>query len=340
MRYPEHTLFVRRIILGTNNAGKPCALFRANPLNPRANWGMPVPFLMSTYVENPLDANGSATGYEELPDPVLYFDKYAAPLHAYLPLLQATAHYPIDHNYMKIGYEASPMDRPSRLRETFDTGMHAALLSGRNKCMVKMFERLAAKDYMADDVLGILHTRFEVSERVVRRVLAEAGWEMLPKTNKDGGTTMGPRAEHKLSRAYEYKHLFKELETVARSVRANVPGSSFSMEDLAVDTAPGGYPTHCPVTGLELEYGVSRGNSMRSPKVCRVRPDGPVLAGNVMVTSRLGRGVVEGTMDVERMVMYMRDRPEVQEDVRRWTTTHRVVNNGKIETLFKKLKKA
>lgn len=337
MRYPEHALFVRRIALSTTPTGKPCAVFRANELNPRANWGLPVPFLMSTYVENPLDANGSATGYEELPDPVLYFDKYAAPLHAYLPLLQATAHHPIDENYMKIGYTPDPNDRPSRLRELPDAGLHAALVSGRNRCMVKMFLHLSTKDYMVADALRVLHTRFEVSERVVRRVLAEAGWDLLPKTNKEGGTTMGPRTEHRLSRAYEYKYLFKELETVARSVRANTPGSSFSLEDLAVDSAPGGYPTHCPVTGLELEYGVSRGNSMRSPKVCRVHPDGPVLKNNVMVTSRLGRGIVEGTMDVERMVMYMRDRPEVQEDVHKWVSAHHVVDEGKVEKLFRKL---
>lgn len=336
MRYPEHTLFVRRIILGTNNAGKPCALFRANPLNPRANWGMPVPFLMSTYVENPLDAHGSATGYEELPDPVLYFDKYAAPLHAYLPLLQATAHYPIDHNYMKIGYEASPMDRPSRLRETFDTGMHVALLSGRNKCMVKMFERLAAKDYMAADAAKLVSTRFEVGERTVRKVLAEDGYEILTRDGKPTGTTMGPRREHRLSRSYDYHYMHKELEAAARTIRANTPGCSFSLEDLAVEGLPGGYPTHCPVTGLLLEYGVPSGGSMHSPKVCRVNPAHPAISGNMMVVSKLGRGIVEGTMAVDTIVKFMRKKDDALRAVRNWTRENRIAKPIKLrEVMFK-----
>lgn len=336
MRYPEHSLFVRRIALSTTPTGKPCAVFRANELNPRANWGLPVPFLMSTYVENPLDAHGSATGYEERPDPVLYFDKYAAPLHAYLPLLQATAHHPIDENYMKIGYDPDPNDRPSRLREISDVGLHAALVSGRNRCMVKMFLRLVEKeDYVAADAVKLVGTRFEVGERVVRRALADAGYELLSRDGRNG-TTLGPRREHRLSRAYEYHYMHKELEVAARTIRANTPGCSFSLEDLAVDTAPGGYPTHCPVTGLELEYGVTSGASMHSPKVCRVNPMLPAVSSNMMVVSKLGRGIVEGTMAVDTIVAFMRHKDDTLQAVRNWTREHRVAKPIKVrEALFK-----
>lgn len=324
MRYPEHTLFVRRIALGTTTDGKPRALFRSNPLNPRANWGKPVPTLMTI-------------GYEEQPDPVLYFDKYAAPLHAYYPLLVATAHHPLDENYMKISYDADPSDRPSRLRETFNTGLHAALLRGRDQCILKMFLRLVEKEgYVANDALRQVSIRFEVGERALRRVLADAGWEILGRAGKVGGTPMGPRTVHKLSRAYEYHHLRKELETAARAIRANEPGCSFSLEDLAVEGAPGGYPTHCPVTGVELEYGIPRGSSMRSPKVCRINPTEPALTGNVMVASKLGRGIVEGTMAVGRIVGFMRKEDDMLRSVLDWVNNHRVADPIKVrEVVFK-----
>lgn len=337
MQYPEPTLFVRRIMLSTDPKGKPRAVFRANLLNPRANWGKPVPTLLSVFPTNTVDAHGRITGYEELPDPVLHFDKYVAPLHAYLPLLLATAHHPLDQSYMKIGYDAAPTDKVVALRECFNTGVHAALLQSRNRCMAQMFERLQSKGYMADDAVTLISTRFEVGDRAVRKTLAEAGWEILSRVSKPGGTTMGPRKGHRLSRATEYRRMFKEIETAARSVRANTPDCSFSLEDLAVDSAPGGYPTHCPVTGVELEYGVMEGSSMYSPKVCRVDPAQPALTGNVMVVSKLGRGIVEGTMAVERIVRFMRGKADVMRALREWTRAHRVADPVKLRLIAAQL---
>lgn len=323
MRYPEHTLFVRRILLTTGPTGKPRAVFRANPLNPRANWGKSVPYLMTV-------------GYENKPDPVLHFDKYVAPLHAYLPLLEATAHHPLDENYMKIDCQVDPSDRVTALRSYFDTGIHAAMLQSRNQCIVQTFERLRSKGYVADDAVLVVSTRLEIGERVVRDALRQAGWDVHARASKSGGTTMGPRTTRRLSRSYEFQKMHKEIETAARSIRANTPDCSFSLEDLAVDDNPGGYPTHCPVTGVELEYGITEGASMHSPKVCRIDPAQPALTGNVMVVSKLGRGIVEGTMAVERIVRFMRGRDDALQSVRKWATAHPVADPIKLrEVMFK-----
>lgn len=320
MLHPDPLYLCRHILLTRLPDGRKQCLFRRNTLNPPAAWDKSVPRLGES----------------------LIFDKFVAPIAHYLPALEATAHYPSDHRpFDIIPSDAHVLTLADPLRDYNPRGSGGAGRLGNAEYQERlrtMRDTLVCNmvhNYMSKNTDDTLKPR-EVAERAIEQVaprirLSPATiWKILHK--REGFTTAPerkPRAKlpepppFKLSTAYEYLYKYRRLCDVVQVARSNDKTlGSFSIHHLAVQGHPGGYPTHCPVSGLELDWG-GDSSSMYAPKlalrsVLLGRPGTLPVPHDVVLVSKAAKRVLEGTGAAETIARFMADKPEHLLTMRQW----------------------
>lgn len=320
MRYPDPELLAQRVILQHTPAGKPYAAYRHNELNPKTVWGKPIPHCIADYLHG-----GEA--------PVLVFDNYIAPLNVYLCALEATRHLPISTLHRQIHFVAAPTERVWTLLDgnTLRGEEHQeAMKSVQRSVVLRTYQKL--KDEMVNDPMDAivieLANRMCRSRTLVRKILADANIHLptQPKANKqlEG-------KPHRFSNAYTFKSNFALLTAVVQQCRSSViqrrhkTGSeepcSFSLADLHDQTALGGYPLRCPVTGIDLRW--DEDMSWFSPRIGRYDPSEYFLSGNVLLMSKLGKRITEG-LSVRSLEAVLQLHPYVSTAFSAWAAEHPV----------------
>lgn len=331
MQHPDPLLLCRHVVLirlSHGNSHQPFhsgtgpvqAVFRRNTLNPTTAWDRPVPRLGET----------------------LIFDKFVAPLPHYLPALEATAHYPSAHRpFDIIPTDAHVLTTADPLRDFNPRssggvgGLGTAEYQEKLRTMRDNLVCDMVRKYIGRNTDDTLKPR-EVAERAIEQVsprirLSPATiWKILHK--REGFTTAPerkPRAKppaaplFKLSTAYEHLYKYKRLCDVVQVARSNDRSiGTFSIHNLAVRGQPGGYPEHCPVSGLEFEWSDDP-SSMYSPKlamrsVLAGRPGTLPIEQDVILVSKAAKRVLEGTGAVETMARFMAGKSDHVLMIRKW----------------------
>lgn len=292
MRYPDPSLFARRVLLRLTPAGKPYAAYRKNPLNPSTVWGKPVPFCMAAYLT-------PDTG------PVLVFDTFIAPLYAYACALEATQHLPIDTPHQDIHFIADPQERVWTLldQNILRGAVHQDMMKHVLKlAMIKTYDKVKAEqpDALPDELVIEVANRMCRTRSLVRSTLTAASVH-IPVQSK-APSKKAESKPHRFSSSYTFGRKYELLTAVIQQCRSSVvqrrhktgtdEPCSFSLADLHDLNALGGYPLRCPVTGAELNW--DEGMSWFSPRVGRYDPNGLFVSGNVVLMSKLGKRITEG----------------------------------------------
>lgn len=319
MQHPEPLLLCQFVLLTTNEAGRPTCVFRANSLNLSLRWGIPVP--VST--ENSY--------------PALIFDKYVAPLEVYLPHLLATQHHPADapprailptpdtlHLFSTSDPSAALRDYNPRSRggTSGSFSYQTSLTSLRDRTACALVMRLLSKGRSGIEAVSDAALRIGMSAPLLQRVVLEREGLTVMPTDRPRKTMRGEGLP-RLSDSHEYRHMFKEVQNAVQTVRTRKVSDrgSFSIHDLHVTGEPGGYPTRCPVLGVEFAWGEPAGVSLFSPKVGRIDPRGNYTPDNVLLMSRLAKRILEGTADVKKLAALLRsysDAPLLMDNLRQW----------------------
>jgi hypothetical protein len=129
------------------------------------------------------------------------------------------------------------------------------------------------------------------------------------------------------STAAEYFKMYEEVKTASVSVRNasyKQTGSTghFSINDLADEDCPGGYPTHCPVTGYELEWLMPRGTSHFSPRIGRKDTRAGYVSGNVVLMASIAKRLLDGSTQPVHHANFLAHYPDIMPGVARWIQTH------------------
>jgi hypothetical protein len=297
MRYADPLLFARRITRHRRPDGLVEAIFRSNPLNPRAAWGQPVPTAPGHY---------------------LAFETYIAPLEAYLTIFDLTDHYPDDHPPEHITCNIIPTAKVYALLaldKISDASHQNNLRSIRDDAIVRTYTRLRdqgstttpdATRFMALDATA---ARMCVSVDLVRKVLTERGIPTPIAAVNKLQRAPADREPHRFSTSHEHRTKWRTLTKIVQYRRNKSTGNTkFILADLDDENRPGGYPTHCPVIGEELNW--STNLSWYSPNIGRRDPGSPYVSHNVLIVSRLGRYLTEGK-NVSELPALLKSRPEI-----------------------------
>jgi len=351
MHHPDPSYACRRFALRTLN-GKPRIVFRANPLNRRSLWGKPVPFYLDHHTAD-LSRPDDVT-----PNPTLVHEDLHMPMLAYLKCFEATAHYPDDAPHRLISYQEDADEPSALLREynprarggRFGTADYQERLKDhRNVLACEMVHRFIDLFSEKDPQSAAFNAIKEVASRLgmdpvtLHKVLIDReNFTFQPprikrtRVQKEGGVAF--------SRSDDFGFMYKELHAAVQILRTSAYSkynkgkptaqTAFSIDDLAVPDAPGGYATRCPVTGLELVWGESEGASMYSPKVGRRDVTRSYTSGNVLVMSRFARRLIECSGKAESLYKFMRNKMDIAASVRAWLALYPTPG---VETLLREI---
>lgn len=308
MRYADPLLFARRITRRRRPDGLVEAIYRSNPLNPRAVWGLPVPIV---------------------PGPTLAFETYIAPLEAYLTVFDLTDHYPDDHPPERITCNIIPTAKVYALLaldQISDAKHQETLRSIRNDAIVRLYTRLRDRgptttpDATRFAALKTTALRMCVSVDLVRKVLTERDIPAPVAAVNMSQRAPSDREPHRFSSGYEHGLKWKTLTKIVQYRRnVSVGETKFVLADLHDADSPGGYPTHCPATGEELDW--TTNTSWRSPNIGRHDPGMPYISGNVVIMSKLGRYLVDGKA-VGDLSALLKTTPEIKDHYQAWKDKH------------------
>ena len=314
MYYPEPLLVVRHFAFRRRPDGRPHAIFRSNSLNPRAVWGLPVPFYIDTFTSDLSRPDETTITF-----PVLVYGLLHVPLNAYLPALEATAHYPDDADIYKIdlahsekylevhhAVEAIRVFNPTARGGTpgFNgQDVQDALTSKRDEVAAELFFKLINKYVKENPKTGVDRAfkdaalRTGMSQSMLTKVMYEKhNFERLRQTQE--------KLRHEGPRITTDRQLIKLITNIAQIARSNHE-TRFSIHDLAV---PGGMPQVCPVTGRDLLW--YEPESMWVPRVIRYDVSQKFVTGNVLMASRFAQKFVDATCSVDVLLRYMREDEE------------------------------
>jgi hypothetical protein len=304
MRYADPLMFARRITRHRRPDGLVEAVYRSNHLNPRAIWGQPVP---------------TAAGH------CLAFETYIAPLEAYLTVFDLTDHYPDDHPPEQITCNVSPTARVYGLLgldEISDAKHQENLRSIRDEAIVRTYKRLrdqgptTTPDATRFKALNTTAARMGVSTDLVRKVLTAREIPVPIAAINMSQRAPSDREPHRFSTSHEHGLKWKTLTKIVQYRRNTSTGETkFILADLDDENCAGGYPTHCPVTGEELDW--TTNTSWYSPNIGRYDMNKPYVSGNVVIMSKLGRKLTEGKA-ITQLPALIKTLPEIVEHYKAW----------------------
>jgi hypothetical protein len=327
MQHPDPTLLARRVALRVAPDKRFHVVYRSNHLNPRASWGLTVPTLHSTYTADL--SNPDETTYS---NPILIFDNYHVPLICYLPALQVTIQHPDDaephtinpitgHPGMQVTevleIEAiRSMQGPTRAGKG-GTAYQDSLLRDRNRLIADMFTKRCAKGLTTHQAVASICKRMLIGPSTVTVAMAEEGYTFDPPK---------ARSKPKFSTSYDHHYKNTRLKKMVMMFRTNIGPvhkvGSFEINDL-LTSGPGGYPTHCPVTGVELDWGVD--SSIRSVRIIKINPTEKVSGKNVLIASHIGRYLLSDTRSPKSIAYMLRSVPDADDILRNtknWIDLH------------------
>lgn len=322
MHHPPPLLAARTFALRRREDGRPQAVFRSNLLVPRIVWGLPVPFYLDK-------------DHPDGPSPILVYGRFAVPVREYLRCFEETAHYPDDADHNTIEFFETSTDPTSAL--TGDPAFkgpayQARLLTLRNNLLIKTFEKKVKELNNAKAALLQTSQAMGVGQQTIVKVLAAAGYELNVKKT---GTV--PRSQ--FSTAFEHLHRNKLLKRIVQSIRSNKPVKSdiakepmFHINDLYVDGAPGGYATHCPVTGIELYWDAP--DSYHAPRVGLYDISWAPTPSNVVIMSKFAQRLTYGTGDIRSMLPFVREmldeHPDLLERIDEWSEKYHLTASTRL----------
>jgi hypothetical protein len=334
MRYPDPQLLAQRCLILLNKRGEPYVAYRSNPLNPTPIWGKPVPY-----------TTGSVGGDPE--SVILTFEDYVAPYGPYSPALQLTSDLPANTPPDEIRFTPAPNSKVNTLRSY---GEYTSKKSIYQQMMVQMrdssIERLFHKmlkfsekmrgTLRADDmplIIDDVATLMCVSPDLVTKVLRAKGVDIpKPSVGVFGPRTTGRDHRFSTSPTSDHAYKFKALKSAVHQCRVNAADSGFVLQDFYAPGKPGGYPTHCPVLGVEMFW--DEPASYYAPRVGRLDITVPHVSGNVVLMSMLARKMTEG-LTVSALPQLLKSNPEYVVAFRKWCTEHVVKPNPAIEKAMK-----
>lgn len=286
MRYPEPETLARRALFLPSP--KPRAIYRSNELNPRKIWGCDIPYTLASF-----DASQALA-------PVLVFGSFVAPLVHYLPTLLATAHIPAATQHKHITHTPPPGDPYYAVLELASIVPNDTLAALQRRAVLRAYRARRgpgdARTANPHDALSATAALMDMTVAATRKALLAEGVDEVGvdrSRERPARTTSAPR--HGFSRAYEHAYKFRVLTSAVQICRSNATGQhKFTLADLEDPAAPGGYPTHCPVTGDELNW--EDHMSYFAPRIGRKDPTQPYVSGNVHIVSKVGKAIVEGTV--------------------------------------------
>ena len=313
MHYPTPSLAVRMFALRPSPKGNPRAVFRSNPLIPKSLWGQPVLYWRDKHTPD------LSRPDEFIPNPTLVYSNQILPMVYYLHCLQATEHYPDDASPYSIEY-FPPANCPIPTLQIHSRGAdyQAGLVSVRDAVILEAFEKLGFS-MSVRDMLQTLALRTGVGQSLIRKVLAAKGYVFdEPKSV--------PRSMFDTSAEWRFK--YKILRTAVQSARnmTVTTEGSFHINDLYVEGAQGGYATHCPVTGLELNWDVF--DSYRAPRVGRYDLHKGYTPGNVLIMSKYAKRVIERTGDPKTLLPFLNENPEILNTMNEWAQANPTTTDG------------
>ena len=319
MHYHDPITLCRQVFLDLST-GRPRALFRRNRTNAKARWGKPVPTLR--------DDSG----------PILIYDHGVAPICYYgRTLLAASEEHPIDCPVGRINHTPDPGDA-----ETIDhlrrTAHQSTLRDLRDTVCQQLVHRLLPKIgsdpayRYVEDVLQEVSTRLGLGVEAVTRTMQRLeNFTFIPRPTRVAAYKRDATMPWFSRGDWRFGEVQKAL-AVLRVSRLNK--TSFSIDDLAVHNGvnadgtetKGGYPSTCPVTGLEFEWGINAGGqtgvSLYSPKVGRYDISQPYGPGNVVLMSAWARRLVEGFGSPATLAPLLKSRPELLRRIKDWDDRH------------------
>lgn len=346
MRHPDPLHLCRHVVLYRRPDGRKQCIFRANPLNPARRWGKPVPLA-------PAKDGPPTLVFDTFVAPLDYY--LPALEDTSCIALDATAFHinPTDESIFTtrdktIGLRdfnpsrAAPgssagivgsADYQDKLRDLRDRVacklVHSLMEKGVTKPLTHLVHAVPPSDERTwispKQAVGEAAVRIGLSVASLYRILYEReGFTLLSQRVR--GSHRDPTLP-KLSTSVDFRQFYKEVhnaivavrtQRVARSkVGQNIP-CTFSMHDLAIPSEPGGYPTVCPVTGLEFEWGVMEGASMCSPKVACIDPMKGYVTGNVMLATKIAKRILDETTSVDTAAAFLSNKPEAIEAMEKW----------------------
>lgn len=304
MRYADPFMFARRITRRRRPDGLIEAIFRSNPLNPRAIWGQPVPTAPGHY---------------------LAFETYVAPLEAYLTVFDLTDHYPDDHPPERITCNIIPTAKVYALLaldQISDEAHQKNLRSIRDDAIVRTYKRLrdqgptTTPDATRFHALNTTAARVCVSTDLVRKVLLEREIPVPVAAVNKLQRAPSDREPHRFSSSHEHRLKWETLTKIVQYRRNTTRGGTkFILADLDDENCPGGYPTHCPVTGEEFNWDTNI--SWYSPNIGRYDIEKPYVSGNVVIMSKLGRYLTTGKTATQLPAL-LKTIPEIAEHYKAW----------------------
>lgn len=344
LHHPEANSFVRRVMLMRTSKGKPYAVFRANQSNKNSVWYKPVPYCISDYT------------YQREEGPILVYDFCVAPLSAYSEALEATAHIPIDHQFVGGPNEplsyfppvGSPIHTYTEVHMG-DIGWANAVKRVQRLTAYQTYERTKRKypGMPVDQILADLSSRMLVPRSSVRHMLISEG-VVLPNS---GSLNISVSKEHRFDKSFAFRYHYAMLTRIIQHCRtsslqqAKKAGEknvcSFAITDLYDPQGLGGYSPRCPVTGVELSW-VDDYSSRYAPRVGRYDPSQPFIGGgggeksNVVIMSRLGQKLTEGKrftayQEVENLLI---EYPYVATAFAAWAAEHPVPSTDATNALL------
>ena len=266
--------------------------------------------------------------------PILIYDHGAAPLRIYLPtLLQASTAHPLNTPPADITHTPTPADAEAiaHLRTSPEQGplrnlQDIAVQTLTHRLLKKVGDPHAAETGAPADVAEVLREvshRIGISTGAVLGILRRLeGFSYTPATI--------PRARAGGYRASAFDRSDPRYMEVQRTLNvlrvSKLPKTPFPIDALADPNCPGGYPTHCPVLGVELEWGVNVGGttgaSIFSPKIGRPNPMQPYGDGNALLMSAWARRFVEGHGSPATLAPLLHTQPHLIPRIRAWNDRH------------------
>lgn len=297
-------------------------IYRPNRSNYKYRWLKPVPTVID-------------------PDegPILIYDHGVAPLRLYLPtLLQASTEHPLNSPTADITHTPAPEHAEALARLRAPQPEQGPLRNLQDIAVQTLTHRLLKKvgdphpadgDALlsVDDVLREVSHRIGIGIGAVLGILRRLeGFSYTPASTSTSARTHPANTNSGIAFSRSDSR-FMEVQRTLNVLRVSkLPKSPFSIDALAEPNCPGGYPTHCPVLGVELEWGVNVGAqlgvSFFSPKIGRYDILQSYTGDNVLLMSAWARRFVEGFGSPTTLAPLLQTQPDLIPRIRAWNDRH------------------
>jgi hypothetical protein len=317
MSYPDPLLVARMFALRPSSKGNPRAVFRSNGLVPKPLWGRPVLYWRDKHTPDLSKPD------EFIPNPTLVYGNYIVPMVYYLQTLQDTAHHPDTTNPQSIIYFPPINNAVQILQTSGGKEFRQGLASVRDAVIHDAFEKQIGVGTSVKGILKEIALHMGVGQGVVRKALASKGYqfdETVKNPNRIPRSIFDTSAEWQ----FKYKILRKAVQTARNTTTASE--GSFHINALYVNGERGGYITHCPVAGLEINWEVYE--SFSAPRVGRYDLTKGYTNDNVVLMSKFAKRMIERTGDPNTLLPFLKSDPEILSSAQSWIEKYPTAADG------------